>query len=170
MNYEAKMANRLAAKVQAHNQLGAMINEWHPKIKAVLEKWVGQKVSLVTGGKPVKLKQEIEALGWTNYYSGNGNIGTKQIIVSFDLYSAKAHYSVSINCFNDGSQRAEQAVYLGDMLNGLILKDLHYDFTPFKTDYLVEDVIAARKVVKDAEMALSDAKHNLYPFPEHDNF
>jgi hypothetical protein len=170
MNYEAKMANRLAAKIQAQNQLGTMINEWHPKIKAILEKWVGQKVSLVTGGQPVKLKQEIEALGLPNYHAGNGNIGTKQITVSFDLYSAIAHYSVSINCFHDGSQRAEQTVCLGDLLNGLILKDLHYDFKPFKTDYWIEGVLAARKAVKDAEDALSNAKSSLYPFPEHDNF
>jgi hypothetical protein len=143
-----------------------MVNEWLPKIKTVLEKWVGQEVSLITGGKPVKLKAELEALGMPNERAN-------QIIVSFDTYSAKVQFRTCV-LIGSESRPTEQTCYLGDMENGLILKDLHYQHETFKTDYNKEYVIKARKALKDAEeavnKALSKARSALYPFSVNDNF
>ena len=162
--YLAKYAKRLAAKVQAHNELDAMVNEWFPKIRSALEPWVGQKVSLITGGKPYKLQKLIDSLNLPNDFQ-------KQILVSFDRYSAKVTFKNCVSIPDDSYQSAETVVYLGDMQmqNGLVLGDLRYTFTPYKTDYTVEKVILARQQVEDAKKALSDALSALHPFGEHDN-
>ena len=163
ISHEQKMLNRLTAKVEAQNQLGLLINEWQPKIRAVIEKWVGQKVSLITGGKPVKLKVELDALNMPSDWR-------KQIIVSFGQHSAKVDFRISH--FIEGKEGAnasvEGACYLGDM-SGLILKDLHYEFVPWKTDYTVAAIQAARVTYKDAQKLADTAKSALYPFGEHDN-
>ena len=165
-NYANKMELRLTCQVNARNQVNQMANEWLPKIKTVLEKWLGQKVSLITGGKPVKLKAELEALGMPNELA-------KQIIVSFDTYSAKVQFRICVSIGRE-SRSTEQTCYLGDMENGFVLKDLHYQHETFKTDYNKEDVIKARnalnKALKDADEAVSKARYALYPFSEHDNF
>lgn len=164
--YEQKMANRLAAKVAARNQTNALVNEWFPKILAVVTPWVGQKVSLVTGGIPHKLKTQIEALGLPSHWE-------KQIRISFDTYSAKVWAKVCVN-YNageySGNEHAEETAYLGDMENGLILKNLKYTFEPRKTDYTVEGVKEKRKAYEAAKKASDDARSALYPFGEHDNF
>jgi phosphotransferase system IIB component len=166
INYANKMELRLTCQVNARNQVNQMANEWLPKIKTVLEKWLGQKVSLITGGKPVKLKAELEALGMPNELA-------KQIIVSFDTYSAKVQFRICVSIGSE-SKSTEQTCYLGDMANGLILNDLHYQHKTFETNYNKEDVIKARnalnKALKDADEAVSKARYALYPFSEHDNF
>jgi hypothetical protein len=161
-SYEIKMLNRLTARVAARNQVNALLNLWHPKIQEVLKKWIGQKVSLVTGGKPAKLKAELDALGLPSDWRC-------QIIISFDRYSAKVHYKVSVSIMGEGDQNAEAMVYLGNMTNGLILTDLSYEFVPYRVDYTVTAVQDALAKVKDAEKALDQAKGALYPFGEHDN-
>ena len=161
MNYEAKQANRLAAKVAAHNQVNQLANEWWPKIAAVLKPWVGKKVSLVTGGKPHKLKAELDALNMPSDWA-------KQIIVSFDTYNAKIHFKSSVSIADDGNQNAEQTVYFGDM-DGENLKHLRDNLEPFKTDYSVDAVKSARDAFKVAEKAFSDARSALYPFGEREN-
>lgn len=161
ISHTQKMANRLEAKVMAQNQLGLLVNEWTPKIRAVLANWVGKKVSLATGGKPIKLKAELDALGMPSEWR-------KQIIISFGSFTAKAEFRVSVGVLDDGNRSAEMAVYLGNM-DGLILKDLSHEFTPTRTDYNVAEVKAARQKFQEAEKAFSNARSALHPFGEHDN-
>ena len=78
-----KMERRLTCQVNARNQVNQMINEWLPKIKAVLQPWIGQKVSLVTGDKTAKVREQLNQLGLPSERQ-------KQITVSFDNYTAKA--------------------------------------------------------------------------------
>jgi hypothetical protein len=162
IDFANKMERRLTCQVNARNQVNQMANEWLPKIKTVLEKWVGQKVSLITSGEPVKLKAELEALGMPNEWA-------KQISVLFNSYTARVWFKVCVS-IGDESNTAEETCYLGDVTNGLILKDLNYQHKTFKTDYNKEDVIKARKVLKDAEEVVSKARSALYPFSEHNNF
>ena len=161
-----KMERRLTCQVNARNQVNQMINEWLPKIKAVLQPWIGQKVSLVTGGKTAKVREQLNQLGLPSERQ-------KQITVSFDNYTAKAFFRVGVS-IGDQSKSAEETCYLGDLINGFVLKDLHYEHSTYKTNYDKEDVIKARKALKDAEEAfssvISSARSALYPFSEHDNF
>jgi hypothetical protein len=161
MNHSAIYAARLENKVKAHNLLGQLVNEWQPKIKQALLPWVGQKVSLVTGGKPVKLKLDLSALEMPDAFDSF-------IRVSFDQYSAKVHYRTCVTHPVGGTNYAETCVYLGDM-EGANLKDLHYEFTPYPTDYTVDKIITARLAFKAAEEKLSAARSALHPFGEHEN-
>lgn len=160
--YINRNAKRLETKVAGRNQLNAAINLWFPKIREMLLPWVGQKVSLVTGGKPHKLVKAIQDLQLPNDHNF-------QIQIRFERYSAQVWFRNCICIKDDTAIYSEQTVYLGDM-DGANLKDLHYTFEPWRTNYTVESINAARKALKDAEKAVSDAKSALYPFSEHDNF
>ncbi len=161
ISYDTKWANRLAAKIVAQNAANALANFWQPKVRAMLEKWVGQKVQLVTGGKPVKLKAELDALNLPHDFKN-------QVIVSFGTYSVKIDCKVFASV-NGENATMEAVAYLGDM-DGLYLKDLRYAHEALRVDFSVDEVKQNRANYEAARKAFEAARSKLAPFGEHDNF
>lgn len=158
--YKIQSANKTAAKVAAQNLLGKAINEYHNTIRAFLFKWIGQKVSLATGGRPHKLKAELETLNLPHY---------PRLRICLDFGNYNIHSTVMVDAVVNGEyQTAEGCDYFANVMDG-VLKDMNYNFNPWRTDYTVEEIQCKRNEFKIAQKAFEDARSALYPFGEHDN-
>ena len=155
----------LVAKVAARNLLSQLINTWDGKLKAVFQPFLNQKVSLVTGGKPVKVKEALEKLQLPN-------TPEIQIFVTCDEYAPHARFRVC-KCFTYGNHESgccymEQTISLGAIRNN-ILTEIYGPYTTEREDFTVEFVLATRKALREAQEAVSKAQSALDMFGIHDN-
>lgn len=159
-NYEAHKA----AKVRGQNAINAFFNKNVPLILARLKPFVGEKVVLATGGfasKFAKLLVEIrEEIGEQE--------GFRYRIYSSHGYSLWLEGDKCEGVPGDsGCHYMKQSFCLGNLVNGMILKELYNtaDRLPdFKTDFTVEGILATLKEAEELETKARNLKHSIDPF------
>jgi len=149
----------LEARVVLINKVRAEVNRLTPLVLRAFEPFVGQRLFKVTGGFYEKFK----------YLIPQGNR-------EFQIYRSNSDYWLSFYVKSNESvgkdKRGhctavyhEDAISIGSLDNGVLLNIKAFE--PLKCDYVVDDILKARKNVELAKEALSAAKDGLGPFGEY---
>lgn len=153
----------LQAKVETRNRVNRITLSLIPSCLEALRPFVGQKVLNQGYVKSAKL---VAALPFSStlalhYYISANQYGITLNVKACSVYKNR-HGEYGSGCY------AEQSVHLADV-DGYVLKELNEVTPTFRTDYTVEEVIQARKELREAEAALSHAQSKLFYFGNHDN-
>lgn len=146
------------SKLEAVNSGHAYANELYHKIRKVFEPFVGQQIDKAAGGLMAKVQKHFDALDLPCTPS-----------ISVHRYGSEYSLVYIVKTCKDFEGHAfyhETSVYVGHTRHGVLTS--FYDPPNFKTDYKVEDVIAAREKYKLAKKASDEAFSNLHPFGEYD--
>ncbi len=159
-NYEAHKA----AKVRGQNAINAFFNKNVPLILARFKPFVGEKVVLASGGFANKFRQALAEI--------QAEIGTPAGF-RWHIYSSHG-YSLWIEgdkCEDVpgecGCHYQKQSYCLGNLENGMILKELYdsADRLPnFKTDFTVAGILETLKRADELERQAQNLKHSVTPF------
>lgn len=152
----------LDAKVAAVNLANKTANETYPILRDIFEPLVGTTINKKDGtllAKIAKLLPEFPCTPRLHIYKYSSDYSlvwvAKTCCTAPGMHAdcQHAHYH-------------EANIYVGHVRNG-ILESLH-DAPNLRTDYAVDEILAARERYKIAEQAASEAKSALFPFGEYD--
>jgi len=151
----------LEARVAGVNEAHDYANKLWPKLAAVFEPLVGQKIEKVDGGLLEKVKKQLPELPNTvaisvnryhSNYSLSWTVKTCKSVKQPDGYGHAYYY--------------ERSVTVGELRHGVLTKLVEQPH--FKTDYNAKDILAKREAFKAAEKVYDEAKSALFPFGEYD--
>ena len=153
----------LAAKVAARNEVNALADAAYAPIAGALRPFVDQKILKADGTLLDKVKRALPPLvggpdaPWQSWYSVPHGY-------SLILNLKTCHAQVRRDC--DFAHYAEEAVYVGDIKNGILVGIL----PPYarRTDYTEDEIIEGRAAVEVAKQALRDAERAIADFGPYD--
>ena len=145
------------AKVIARNRLNSQVNEIAPKILEVLKNFLNKKVIIGGNNLSAQLTKALEPfLGWQKIYP------------NLQIYRNNSNHSISF-VFKTSEQVGEfsctyqeEYVYLGN-LSGQTLNELGI-FEPRRTNYDLNEVLAARSEIAALENQISNLSSKLTHF------
>jgi hypothetical protein len=166
----------LEAKVAAVNAVNAESNRMLPILISFFAPFVGKKIA-ISGGMIKKIRDNLPKVGEGFRMYCDSNYGsTLRYVISRDETYKYPSYNPHFPEDHHSSQRAENTLYIGEYNRagigqyGCDLEKVtdYNEFKPWRTDYTVVGVIAARKALETAENAVSSANRNLHPFEKYD--
>ena len=154
---------RIEAVVAARNRINAEINQILPKAITNFTPLIGKKIMKI-GGLLEK-------------YKSFTPVATDGIRLSLNQSDYSLSYNISLEEKFKGRRHWTGDGSCGDNLNYLkqeayfVIADLEYssikkmsEHTPWRTDYTVEELLAAKAMIQEAELLLSKGKAKLLPF------
>lgn len=146
---------KLTAQVNAENKVNTLVNRVAPTLLARFQPLVGLQLYKVDGS-PMKKYADI-----LNNIEGAWRDGRS-------TYSLCYEFKADVQDHRGHSVYAKHMLYVGSLQNGILADiDNLTKFTPLRTNYTVDEVIAHREEYARLKRLADNAHSALYPFGEY---
>jgi hypothetical protein len=148
----------LETRVHGVNRAHQYANELYPKLVAVFQSFIGQKITKVDGSLLAKVQKEVNGLGLPcehnlHVYRRPSNYALCYMVKTCETTENSCHYH-------------EASVTVGNLDNGFLVSLC--DPPQYKTDFSAFWIADARKRYEEAKKLADQARGELYPFGEYD--
>ncbi|RTL00390.1 MAG: hypothetical protein EKK57_07255 [Proteobacteria bacterium] len=152
---------KLTAAVDAQNAANQIANDLFPKMREAFRPFVGKKILKADGSLTQAVQNAIARIFPDNKVA--------RVFRSQGRYHLGFRVSVSRNYSEHSCLYKEAGVVVGMMDGGGILDKIYEENLSLRTDFRVEEIQAARELVRVKRNELSRAEGELMGFGEHDN-